>query len=47
MILMIPSHFIEIIMLSGQVGGTMTKTRMGVGSVIFPSMGPITVNMSF
>ena len=39
--LVIPPRFIEIIMLSGWVGGTMTKTRMGVGSDTFMSMVPI------
>ena len=32
-------NFIEMIMLSCQVGA-LTKTRMWVGSVTFPSMGP-------
>ena len=32
-------NFIEMILLSCQVGA-LTKTRMWVGSVTFPSMGP-------
>ena len=39
-VLVIQPHFVEIIIFKVYVG-TLTKTRMELGSATFPSMGPI------